>query len=161
MKKNTSLPLGLISVALVALLAGCDASGLQGSSQTFSGYMTVPDKAFALEDSEPEKAGDPCHPYLDTNDYPDIQAGTSVTLRDSAGEIVGLTSLQDGTLVNGWSDDGSGLSSVSDDSCSYKFVFEEVESSDDFFSVEVGNRGQVEVTREDLELGLVFLSLGG
>ena len=97
--------------------------------------------------------GGPCE---GSTDYPDIRVGTTVTLRDSTGGIVSLSRLEVGTHVEidrGW----SGLNPVD---CVLDFQFVDVESDDKFFSVEVGSRGEVNTTREDLEFGLVALNLG-
>ncbi len=161
MKKATLV----ISTFVLALsVSGCSAEGdstAASSESAWSGMISVPDLAFDLEDYEPDMAGDPCNrDNLDDMDFPDVALGTSVTLRDSTGAVVGLTSITEGALSQGWYDDGKGTLSVSDDTCNYKFKFDNVESDDNFFSIEVGSRGEVNVTREDLELGLVFLTLG-
>jgi hypothetical protein len=147
------------SLILVFALTGCGPATFSGS-----GFMSVPDKAFGGPNStSDDKEGDECNLFLDSTKYPDIQEGTSVTLRDSTGAVVGLSRLYDGTLSRGWVSEptySGRIPAVVDDTCVLKFEFDEIKSGDEFFSVEVGNRGQVEITRSDLELGLVFVSLG-
>jgi len=150
------------SLILVLALTGCGPA----TPATFSGsgFMSVPDKAFGGPDSaSDDKEGSECNLWLDVTKYPDIQEGTSVTLRDSTGAVVGLSSLYGATLSRGWvsKPTSSGrIPAVVDDTCVLKFKFDEIKSGDEFFSVEVGNRGQVDIRRSDLELGLVFVSLG-
>lgn len=153
----------VLAVSLAAsLLASCSPAPFSGS-----GTMSAPDKAFNWDDEdgrETDVRGSDCKRSnlgLDPK-YPDIQEGTSVTLRDSTGAIVALSRLDSGSLRNGWVEEelGSGFRAVVDDVCVYKFMFEEIDSSDEFFSVEVGNRGEIQVSRSNLELGLVGVSLG-
>jgi len=120
-----------------------------------SGAMSV-NVLLMFDERDVQLPGDPCD---GSTDYPDLGSGTSVTLRDSAGVIVGLSRLEGGTLVSGYVPKPEFTLMTTDD-CAFKFQFVDVESDDKFFSVEVGSRGEVNTTREDLELGLVVLSLG-
>lgn len=75
--------------------------------------------------------------------YSDIFPGTSVTIRDEQGKIVGSTSLGRGESFG--------------DYCLYTIAPTQVSSSN-FYTVEVSHRGQV--TLEKDELGSMSLSLG-
>jgi hypothetical protein len=126
--------------------------------------MSVPAIASNLSDYPADEPGDSCFFGSEGPDYPDIAAGTPVTLRDSTGATVGVSRLENPGLLFGWGSERPRVYSSSDqfteDFCVWEFTFEEVESGDDFFSVEVGNRGEVQFSREDLEGGLARLSLG-
>lgn len=151
----------VLAVSLAAsLLASCSPAPFSGS-----GTMSAPDRAYNHDESdryETDVRGSDCNRPNRDNKYPDIQEGTSVTLRDSTGAIVALSRLDSGSLRNGWVEEETygGFRPAVDDVCVYKFMFEEIDSSDEFFSVEVGNRGEVQVSRSNLEIGLVGLSLG-
>jgi hypothetical protein len=160
MKNNKAVLSSLAAGLLVLVLTGCGSSSFSGS-----GFMSVPDKAFggATSSGPADKPGSKCNRFLDSTKYKDIKEGTSVTLRDSTGATVGITRLYGGTLSQGWvsAPTSSGrIPAVVDDTCVFNFKFDNIESTDKFFSVEVGNRGEVDVTRSDLENGLVFVSLG-
>lgn len=143
-------------VAVILLgLVGCAPATL-----SFSGSMTIPTKAFSLDGYEPDVAGDGCFAD-DDPDYPDIWEGTQVTLRDSSGATVGLTRLQTGGLLLGFDEALAGpTGQVADDYCVFPFEFVDVESDDEFFTVEVGKRGEVTFSREDLESLGANVSLG-
>lgn len=150
----------VLAVSLAAsLLASCSPAPFSGS-----GTMSAPDRAYEHtgSDRETDVRGSDCNRSIRNSKYPDIQEGTSVTLRDSTGAIVALSRLDSGSLRNGWVEEETygGFRKAVDDVCVYKFMFEEIDSSDEFFSVEVGNRGEVQVSRSNLEIGLVGLSLG-
>jgi hypothetical protein len=107
-----------------------------------------------------QAAGDMCS-NVGTYDYPDVTIGTQVILRDSTGATVGLTQLQAGELLLGYDesrDRGNGRSA--EDICVYSYEFIEVESQDKFFTIEVGSRGEVSFSREDLLSGFASVSLG-
>lgn len=153
------LTLGVLSVSL-SLVGGCTGS----EPLNFSGTMTVPITAWdGGGDYEPDQAGDVCL-FGDDQDYPDIDAGTQVTLRDSTGATVGLSNLRVGTHLLGWSEGGTPVYSSSDsfmeDFCVYGFEFVDVETDDNFFSIEIGSRGELQYTREQLETTGVEASLG-
>jgi len=103
-----------------------------------------------------ETAGAPCQ---GSDKSPDIRSGATATLRDSAGVVVSLSQLEGGKLTTGYVDTEGNAGFFSGDNCVFDFQFIDVESDDKFFSVEIGSRGEVNITREDLELGLVALSL--
>jgi hypothetical protein len=111
-----------------------------------------------------DEPGDNCYFGEEGSDYPDITAGTQVTLRDSSGATVGVSRLENPGLLFGWGLDRprvySSSTTFTEDFCVSQFTFEEVESGDNFFSVEVGNRGEVQYSRDDLAAGLARLSLG-
>lgn len=149
-----------ISSALGALvllsLVGCSPQPMD-----FKGSISIPTEAWD-GDGDPQEAGDLC--LLET-DYPDVDLGTQVTLRDSSGATVALSQLGQGLLSGGWYPDGKSTflgdnSAFVEDKCVYSFTFSGVESGDDFFSIEVGSRGEVQFSREQLEASTVFLTLG-
>jgi hypothetical protein len=71
--------------------------------------------------------------------YADINHGTPVTLKTGDGETVGAGSLTEDACESG---DGRFLWTV---------VFPDVPMDADFYSVEVGQRGEVTKSRQDLE----------
>ncbi|RZT84913.1 hypothetical protein EV383_1771 [Pseudonocardia sediminis] len=77
----------------------------------------------------------------------DVRAGTAVTVRDSSGAIVAVGQLAPAT-VGGYG------------SCTFPFMLEDVPLSD-FYTVEVGRRGEVTATAADVTSAGVHLSLGG
>ena len=160
-KKGTAMNnYKLLGIALaLPLLAGCS------SSFTVQGTMTIPAVAWDGDGDESAKTkpGDACYFGKDGNRYPDVDSGAQVTLRDSTGATVGIGSLQNGGHLLGWSANGARLYSTSDsfvyDYCTFNFTIPNVDSGDQFFSIEVAGRGEVAYSRDDLEQG-VSLSLG-
>lgn len=155
-------PVCLVVTALI--LSGCAGT----APLSFSGTMSIPSMAWdGGDDKYTTEAGDNCLFKEGESDYPDIDAGTQVTLRDSTGATVGLTNLRQGSTLIGWSESGTPvyrtgdtIPSFTEDFCVFKFEFLDVESEDTFFSVEVGKRGQIQYTREQLETSGVGVSLG-
>jgi len=143
----------LLFSALTFSLSGC-AQGI--GTWDGSGAMSVV-VIVDYNKGDFETAGTPCQ---GSEKSPDLRSGTSVTLRDSAGVVVSLSQLEGGTLAKGYVPTKGFEGFFSADDCVFEFQFVDVESDDKFFSVEVGSRGEVNTTREDLELGLVVLSLG-
>lgn len=156
-----------IGIALLATLTGC---GPQTAD--ISGTMSIPTAAVNLDDSPPYEPGDICFfgdsspdsPVPSASDYPDIGVGTQVKLLGPDGSIVAISSLGRGGLRYGWRDFTESYFTSSDtfkeDLCDYEFTFEEVTLEEDFYSVEVANRGQLTYSVEELLDG-VALSLGG
>lgn len=145
--------------SFLLLISGCSVAPL-----SFSGTMSVPTQAWdGGSNYSPTEAGDMCN-FGEDQDYPDINAGTQVTLRDSTGATVGLSRLTQGRHLLGWSESGIPVYSSSDsfmeDLCVYEFEFEDVETDDEFFSIEIGKRGELQYTREQLETAGVQASLG-
>jgi hypothetical protein len=150
-----------------ALLAGASLTGCGPSEpDAFSvdGSITVPAVAWKGNSPDERKTqGERCYYGLNGNLYPDVDAGAQVTLRDSSGATIGITSLGAGGHLLGWS---AGLPPVYKtdndfvkDFCVHYFQFEDIKSTDSFFSIEVARRGPVNYTREDLQ-SFVSLSLG-
>jgi hypothetical protein len=84
--------------------------------------------------------GRPCNP-ADAG-YPDIRAGTTVTVRDGTGAVLGTTALAGGTLRKG------ALGGREDD-CFFSFSL--TVPVVDSYRVEVERRGGVKFSRADLE----------
>lgn len=74
--------------------------------------------------------------------YPDIRAGTAVTVKDGTGRSLGTATLRDGTLRNG-------QLRGRDDDCVFSFSLNVPER--DAYRIEVGRRGVVAFSRSDLE----------
>jgi hypothetical protein len=72
--------------------------------------------------------------------YSDLQAGASVVVRDSAEKVVGLSSL--GT--------GHSVSTYSRADCAFLLTVSGIPASD-FYSIEVGHRGEVRYSLHDIE----------
>lgn len=83
--------------------------------------------------------------------YADINHGTPVTLKTGEGTTVGADALSE--------DSAEGRSGY----CLWTVVFPDVPMDADFYSVEVGRRGEVTKSREDLEAAnyTIQASLGG
>ena len=160
-RRTVQLFASIFSVVLVGPLAGCGLIGSQ--SFGFEGTMTLPAVAWKGDaDGGRTEAGESCYFGVDGNPYPDIDAGTQVTLTDSMGAIVGISNLESGGHLFGWGPDLPRLyddDSFVEDYCSFNFSFEDISSPDEFFSVEVGTRGAIQYSREDLEAG-ISVSLG-
>ena len=139
----------------IAVLSGCS------STSQVSGSITIP--AVASEGVDAcmwTTTGGNEYPE---NVYPDIDRGTPVELRNSSGDIVGIGSLDQGTLLYGWSASGTPVFSTTaeftKDYCVFPFTLEGVNLSDEIYSIEVGTRGQVNFTKQELLDG-PSLSLG-
>jgi len=153
-----TFPLALASLASISVV-GCAPQTL-----SFTGSVSTPTEArggFGFD--PPDEAGGPC---VRETDYPDVSLGAQVILRDSSGDTIGLASLGQGALLNGWYPDGIRTpegyehSGYVEDLCVYSFRFSDVKSNDDFFSIEVGRRGEVHFSRQQLEESDAFLTIG-
>lgn len=165
------MKLRIISVFIAGIvLAGCSGSpettsSADDSSLRVVGLVAIPAEAWEGNDeSQMTKPGDSCFFGTDGNRFPDIDTGAQVTLRDSSGATVGLSRLGRGEHLFGWMDGLPTIFAHTDawveDNCVFEFVIEGVESSDNFFSVEVAGRGEVSYSRSDLTEG-ISLSIGG
>ncbi|MGY1607089.1 MULTISPECIES: hypothetical protein [unclassified Geodermatophilus] len=83
--------------------------------------------------------------------YADINHGTPVTLKTGAGETVGASALSEANCESG----GGAFT--------WTVIFPDVPMDADFYSVEVGQRGEVTKSRQDLEANdyTFQTSLGG
>lgn len=90
-------------------------------------------------------SGDPCS---GDGGYDDIRAGLHVTVRDQTGTVLGTGALEGGTPLTAW--------------CTFTFTVDALPKAD-FYSVEVGRRGELTYSFEELESSewTVYLSLGG
>lgn len=119
-------------LGLVVLLAACGAGG-----RALTGEFTLLADEFGGSSSS----------CSGTGGYGDISQGTDVVVRDEGSEIIGTSSLGPGDRSGG--------------SCTFSFEVEELPPAD-FYSIEVGDRGELTYSREDLDEmeWSVFLSLG-
>jgi hypothetical protein len=74
--------------------------------------------------------------------YPDVRPGTTVTVKDGTGAMLGTVALEGGTLRKG-------PLRERDDDCVFSFSLTVPER--DAYRIEVGRRGVVAFTRSDLE----------
>jgi hypothetical protein len=151
--------LAVMSIAAsTALLSGCSLGQF-----SFTGTMSVPTMSTNVDGYGPSGPGETCFFGEDGQSYPDIDAGSQVVLKDSTGKSIAVSSLGQGGLLFGWDAGGSRVYSSSDtfmhDLCSYEFTFEGVQSGDNIFSIEIGSRGDVVFSKEELLEGPA-LSLG-
>ena len=149
MHSSKSLVIFSVTV-LMSVVAGCSGSG----PFDVRGTMSVPAMSSNLDDYPPMEPGDPCF-IPDDQKYSGVDFGTQVLLKDSTGAVVGTSSLGLGKVASGWSESGEWVHSDETfvwDTCVYEFRFSEVESDDEFFSVEVGTRGEISFSKEDLLL---------
>ena len=88
--------------------------------------------------------------------YGDLRAGTTVTVRDEHGTIIGA-----GTLDQGWTDDAIPAEEGTRVSCVFTFAIE-VPDDREFYVIEQGRRGSLTYSRQDMdEHGwYLFLTLG-
>ncbi len=91
---------------------------------------------------------------LPAQGYDDVDTGTQVTIRDADGKTIGTATLGDGAKT-GESQPWNGNMAFP---CTFDFSAEVPAS--DFYAVEVGSRGEVTFTREEVENGGVALSVG-
>jgi hypothetical protein len=126
----------LFAAALLVLLAGCSAP--------------VPTSA----PPEPLKVSgeliwrlsghnNPCFSAPIIAGITDLAPGATVTIRNAGGETVALGQLGE------YTHDRNGQ-------CTFKWAVEGVPADSEFYSVEVSNRGEVNVTREELQEGVTL-----
>jgi len=141
MRKGTT---ALFSIGLILLITGCQSPATSFRGQLAEEYF-VSNETLANE----EMCG------TDVNEgFDEYLAGTQLTLLDEQGSIVGLTTLVDGKLIQdiqNFEDYPTG--------CKYSFVFENVESDSNFFTIQgppafgkTGGRFQGEITLERSQL---------
>ncbi|QIQ07265.1 hypothetical protein HA039_31160 [Streptomyces liangshanensis] len=83
-----------------------------------------------------------------TGGYDDISLGTSVTVYDAAGAVVGTSSL----VLSEFDADAR--------SCTFDVSVENVPARKDFYQVEVSHRGKVQLTEAEAKGGAFAASLG-
>ncbi|GAA1095678.1 hypothetical protein [Pseudonocardia alni] len=125
----------ILATIVIAAIADLGAP----STRTVSGVMTV------LSGSGSLYSGSSYGACTLSGGYDDITAGTTVTARDSSGTIAGVGALGSGT--------GSSYG------CAFSFTVDDVPASD-FYTVEVGHRGEVTFTDAAVRDGDLRLSLG-
>lgn len=125
----------ILAMTVIAAIADLAAP----STRTVSGVMTVVSGSGSLY------SGSSYGVCTLSGGYDDITAGTTVTVRDSSGTIAGV-----GALGNG---------AGSSYGCAFSFTVDDVPVSD-FYTVEVGHRGEVTFTDAAVRDGDLRLSLG-
>ncbi len=123
--------LAVTTVVGVMALAGCSNSDL-----TVTGTIEVPGA------SQTNTAGEDCA-YVSPG-YDDIDLGTQVTVIDQSGDVVGLGQLDTATYTGPYPGTDSG------GTCKFSFSVPNVAAGSDFYSIEVGNRGEVTFSEGDL-----------
>lgn len=127
---------GFVAVLAGALLASC--GGGAGDPTSVPGSLVV---LASSPSYRPEaQPRDPCEA---TDGYSDINASTVVVLRDDGGEIVDRADLGGGHLE---------IDNGNTRTCRFRFYLE-LPAGDDLaeeFTVEVGRRGEVLFTRQEL-----------
>lgn len=123
---------GVVVLALVGILA----VALGGTKHTITGEMTLMDS-----DGYDESIVGGCE---GTGGYDDISYGTSVTVRDGAGEILATGSLEAGEDLGLW--------------CNFPFTVEDVPGAD-FYEVEVSHRGGLSYSDKEMEEKDWFVSV--
>lgn len=81
--------------------------------------------------------------------YDDVQAGTSVTMTDASGTVVGLAALQSPRIDKLHEKKGAFFPYPSN--CIYDFTVSNVPIGSAFFGFEVGHRGVVQLPAENAE----------
>lgn len=166
---------GLLLMVPITLSATSEGAGLAAGStlapESETGFAPVGSiqiRAIAWKGEEDDnykgrtQAGNICYFGTDGNPYPDISTGTEVTLRDSSGSLVGITRLQYGRMQSGWTAGAEDVyynDNFKYDYCVWDFKFDKIDSNDDYFTIEIGRRGENSYTRSELSYG-VFLKLG-
>jgi len=126
-----SLAALLVSALLPLITAGCGAR-----------LNTAPDKLTLSGDVTVKSGlGKPTEPCEGTSD---IHLDAPVVVRDSAGKTVALGGLQAGAYVS----EGEGMTNSVH--CTFSFRVTDVPSGDGFYSIEVANRGKVNVGKENV-----------
>ena len=147
-----------VSAAGVLILSSCAGQTVEPISISATAASTA--VAYNSPSEGISGPGDACFYPADFG-APKISDGETVTLRDSAGEVIGLSELGVGGFLKGWEEDGlpyAGENFVLD-VCVYPFEFADIVSESEFFSIQVGSNEEVQVTREallDPNLSLTF-----
>ena len=135
----------LTSAALILTTTGCGKSAPAKISVT--GDITV--KASSVE-----AGGEPCTARRPS----EASLSTPVVVRDSSGKTVGLGSLGAAVYATDPNGPTSPKGPLSAD-CVFPFSVPDVPAGDSFYSIEVGNNGQVNFSQQDVAVP-VHLTLG-
>jgi len=119
---------------LALLAAGCSRPPAPPPSRTLGGTYIVHGVFPHRNYGAPCKGADA--------GYPDVRPGTTVTVEDGTGAMLGTVALEGGTLRKG-------LLRERDDDCVFSFSLTVPER--DSYRIEVGRRGVVAFTRSDLD----------
>lgn len=127
----------MLLIAASGFLGGCT-SVISGESVAPTGSPVrlplVVTVNFQLNDS-----GSALNGCQGSGGYSDIGTGTPVTLRNGAGDLLATASLGSGSNL--------GVS------CVWETVLRDVPRREDFYVVEVGDRGEISQSRTELEAG--------
>lgn len=118
------------ALAAVLALGGCS---MPVEKSDVSGTITVPGEPLSYRDIPEEGAS-----CAVKDGYSDVDFGTTVTIRDGKGEIVGVGMLGAPLVTFDGHEPTSYLYW-----CRIQFTVKDVVKGRDFYSVEVGRRGQV------------------
>lgn len=143
MRFNTAMKYVVAVVIGLLMLSGCGAG-----ARDVSGTVLVGSKLTAYR--APEE-GSPCSVK---DGYDDMKPGAPVTIRDSKGEIIAMGELSISTATY-----SGGSVQLGMHKCLFPFTVKNVPAGRGFYSIEVGNRGQVEFNEEAL-FGTPALTLG-
>ena len=152
----------VVAISSVLLLSSCASAGSE-AIQVFGGitvppqYPVRPDGELPGDRDEQLQDGGPCYA---SEGYDDISEGSQVTVKNAAGEIVGVGSLSAGVQTGSEGYTYRDQLNLDPAICFFEFSFQ-VPSGEEFYSLSVGNdnRGEITYTAEELAAG-VFLTLG-
>lgn len=166
MKRDDQAPKSLMkgfALLLALLLGACgggDSSSEQGTDRhTISGSVSITGNAdLVLWGNSEEQARNPevGVPCVGSGGFSDIQESAPVSLRDEEGKVIGSNRLGEGTLS-----EVAGASLDADKTCAFRFTLTDVPDAE-FYSIEVGSRGEITYSKSDMEENdwMVELSLG-
>lgn len=162
-------PLAVLAVASALTLAACDAQDpaetaepeantIEGSisvldddviPDSLADSLTLPEMREETDRILSERAGEPCTGASISPGYGDIGPGADVVVRDEGGDIIATGKLDEGT----WAEDQP--------LCVLPLAAEDVPVAK-FYSVEVGQRGEMRYSHDEMEQAdfTVELSIG-
>jgi hypothetical protein len=165
--------LGVVLLAVVTT-AGCGAAKSTDSAAhtsdsktagvTVHGDLTVTDYGTprSLNDRRSNvnvRTGDPC---TADGGYSDIAEGAAVTVYDPSGKVIGVGSLDAGTVSKDVTTSGSALTTgppYYPYECAWTFTVEDLPAVN-FYGVAVSHRGTINVPKSELDTDGVHLNLG-
>lgn len=130
----------VLALLAVLPLAGCSAAAHANAkpapaTRTVHGTLTLTGHNWISENGQ---AGEVCTAL---DGYTDITAGTEVDVTDSAGKVIALGHLADGTVT----DDAA--------NCSFPFAVGGVPTKTGIYGIQVGHRGTIHYSAADLRNG--------
>lgn len=115
-----------------------EAEAQQDGTFTLTGDFTLTDGAISDDTGGCEGSGG----------YEDIELGTSVTVYDAGGSVIATSS-----LILSEFDEAAGT-------CTYDVAVDDVPADEDFYQVEIGHRGKLQLSAEEAKSGGFSGSLG-